>query len=229
MTITLYELLGADDRRFSPFCWRTRMALAHKELDPEIVPCRFSEKHRFAFAGYDRMPVIADGDRVVTDSWDIAVYLDHAYPDRPTLFGGAIGRAEARFFNEWAPTLQGPILRMILKDIHDHLDPGEQPYFRESREKRFGGTLEQFHAGRESARPAFDAACDQLRAVLAHQPFFGGDSPAYADYIFFGGFQFARCMSPLRLLEPGDALYDWRGRLLDMYGGMARNAPGYPA
>lgn len=33
MTIQLYELVGADDRRFNPFCWRTRMALAHKRLD----------------------------------------------------------------------------------------------------------------------------------------------------------------------------------------------------
>jgi len=33
MTITLYDLAGAEaERRFSPFCWRTKMALAHKVL-----------------------------------------------------------------------------------------------------------------------------------------------------------------------------------------------------
>ena len=44
MAITLYDLAGAEtDRRFSPFCWRTRMALAHKGLafearyDPDLV------------------------------------------------------------------------------------------------------------------------------------------------------------------------------------------------
>ena len=33
MAITLYDLAGADEhRRFSPYCWRTKMALAHKGL-----------------------------------------------------------------------------------------------------------------------------------------------------------------------------------------------------
>jgi hypothetical protein len=31
MAIKLYDLAGAElDQRFSPYCWRTRMALAHK-------------------------------------------------------------------------------------------------------------------------------------------------------------------------------------------------------
>jgi hypothetical protein len=30
MTLKLFELVGTDEARpFSPFCWRTRMALAH--------------------------------------------------------------------------------------------------------------------------------------------------------------------------------------------------------
>src|SRR5436190_7008774 len=34
VTITLYDLAGAEaERRFSPFCWRTKMALAHKGLE----------------------------------------------------------------------------------------------------------------------------------------------------------------------------------------------------
>jgi hypothetical protein len=33
MALKLFELVGADEARpFSPFCWRTRMALAHKVL-----------------------------------------------------------------------------------------------------------------------------------------------------------------------------------------------------
>jgi glutathione S-transferase len=41
MAIQLFELVGQDDRRFSPYCWRTRMALEHKELAYETVPVRF--------------------------------------------------------------------------------------------------------------------------------------------------------------------------------------------
>ena len=45
MTLKLFELCGADPERvFSPFCWRIRMALAHKGLEAETVPWRFTEK-----------------------------------------------------------------------------------------------------------------------------------------------------------------------------------------
>ena len=42
--IKMYDLAGADEkRRFSPYCWRIRMALAHKGLDVECMPWRFTE------------------------------------------------------------------------------------------------------------------------------------------------------------------------------------------
>ena len=95
MTIVMHDLAGADPAlRFSPYCWRTRMALAHKGLAVETIPWRFTEKDALAFSGQGRVPVIRDGDRVVSDSWAIAEYLEDAYPDRPSLFGGA-NRARA--------------------------------------------------------------------------------------------------------------------------------------
>jgi len=58
MSIKLYDLAGADeDRRFSPYCWRTKLALAHKGLKAETIPWRLTEKDRLAFAGSERVPV----------------------------------------------------------------------------------------------------------------------------------------------------------------------------
>ena len=37
MTLTLYELGGLNDRRYSLFSWRARYALAHKGLDVEWI------------------------------------------------------------------------------------------------------------------------------------------------------------------------------------------------
>ena len=94
MTITIYDLAGAEaDRRFSPFCWRSKMALAHKGLAVETVPWRLTEKDRLPQPNAGRVPVIVDGERVVHDSTAIADYLEERYPDRPSLFGGASGRA----------------------------------------------------------------------------------------------------------------------------------------
>ena len=49
MPLKLYELVGTDPSRpFSPFCWRTRMALAHKGLSAETIPWCFTEKDAIA-------------------------------------------------------------------------------------------------------------------------------------------------------------------------------------
>ena len=122
MTITIYDLAGAEaDRRFSPFCWRSKMALAHKGLAVETVPWRFTEKDRLPQPNAGRVPVIVDGERVVHDSTAIADYLEERYPDRPSLFGGASGRALTRFVQNWTETvLQTGLIRLVVLDIHRH-------------------------------------------------------------------------------------------------------------
>jgi glutathione S-transferase len=113
-------------------------------------------------------------------------------------------------------------------DLYRHLDPKDQPYFRQSREKRFGMTLEQFGADQAAAIDALRTALDPARQGVIDQPFVSGAAPAFADYILFGAFQWARVMSPAQLLETADPLYAWRERMLDLYGGMARKAKAYP-
>lgn len=225
--LKLYDLAGADDnRRFSPYCWRTKLALAHKGLAVETVPWRFTEKDRIAASGQGRVPVLVDGDKWVADSWNIACYLEDAYPDRPSLFGGGAGRALSRFYVGWADNvLQPAIARLIVRDIMDHLHPKDREYFRKSREERFGKTLEAVVADRDKNLPAFRALLAPLRAVLKEQSFLGGASPLQADYIVFGGFQWARAISAFPLLERDDVVYAWRERILDLYGGLARKAP----
>ncbi len=227
MSIVLYELTGADERCFSPFCWRALMALAHKGLAPERRAIRFSDKHEIAFSGQDRVPVLVDGEAVVPDSWDIACHLEDCYPDAPSLFGGDQGRALARFVAEWTATIQVQVHSAVVLDIFNHLEPDDQAYFRESREKRMGTSLEEVQEGREKRLPALGQALYPLRATLSTQPFLCGQDPAYADYVIFGAFQWARVISPFKLLETDDPVHAWRERLLDLHDGLARRAPGY--
>src|SRR5262249_4656904 len=102
MAITMYDLAGAEaERRFSPFCWRARMALAHKGLDVETVPWRFTEKDKLPAPNAGRVPVIVDGGRVVHDSSAIADYLEERYADRPNLFPGGAARGLSKFVQNW--------------------------------------------------------------------------------------------------------------------------------
>jgi glutathione S-transferase len=229
MPITLYDLAGAEaDRRFSPFCWRTRMALAHKGLDVETVPWRFTEKDKLPQPNTGRVPVIVDGDRVVHDSTAIADYLEERYPDHPSLFGGEIGRALARFVQNWTETvLSVGLIRLVLLDIHRHCAPQDQVYFRRSREERFGTTLEEVVRDREGRLPAFRASLDPLRRTVERQDFISGRTPAYVDYVVFGAFQWARAISDFEVLADDDPVKVWRSRMLDLFSGLARRAPAY--
>jgi glutathione S-transferase len=69
---------------------------------------------------------------------------------------------------------------------------------------------------------------EPLRPLLVQQDFISGKGPGFADYVLFGPFQWARCVSATRLLEPDDPVYAWRERLLDLWGGYAREAKGFP-
>ncbi len=226
----LFELVGSDPERvFSPYCWRARMALAHKGLKAETIPWRFTEKDAIKSHNADKVPVFIDGETIVADSWEIANYLEDTYPDRPSLFGGEGGRAMARMLNSWGDVLVGNIASLIVTDIHQRLLPEDQVYFRTSREARFGKSLEEVVAGRESRVDAFRKYLDPLRLTLRKQPFIGGASPNYGDYVLFGQFQWARVVSSFQLLKEDDPVYAWRERLLDAFDGMARKSPGYVA
>jgi glutathione S-transferase len=229
MPITLYDLAGAQaERRFSPFCWRTKMALAHKGLLVETIAWRFTEKDKLPQPNQGRVPVIVDGSRVVHDSTAIADYLETQYPDGPPLFGDATARALTRFVQNWTETvLQPGIIGFVVLDICRHSAPEDQDYFRRSREDRFGTTLENVVKDRAARLPAFRDSLSPLRRTVERQKFLGGETSSYADYIVFGAFQWARAISDFELLAPEDPVVQWRGRLLDLFGGLARNAPAY--
>jgi len=228
MAIRMYDLAAAEGRRFSPFCWRTRMALAHKGLEVETVPLHFVEIPKVLGGRSRTVPAIEDGDRFIFDSWAIAEYLEEAYPNRGTLFGGAGGKGLALFVQNWThATVHAAMFGFVARDIHDRLTPENRGYFRESREKRFGRTLEEVQAGREERLEPFRRSLAPLRTTLAAQPFLSGERPMYADYIVFGAFQWQRSVSPFALLEADDPVRAWFGRLLDMYDGLGRRSPGY--
>lgn len=226
--IRLYDLVGAEDRRFSPNCWRTRLALAHKGLGVETKATKFTEIPSVCGSRFKTVPIIEDGAEALCDSWAIACYLEDRYLQAPSLFGGAAGRAMSLFFHHWVSTaVHMGIARMVILDIQNQLVPEDRDYFRTSREQRFGATLETVVADREERLPAFRQLLEPARATLTAQPFLGGEGPLYPDYLLFGALQWARVVSPFQILAKDDPVYAWFGRVADLHGGLGRSMKGY--
>ena len=224
--IKMYDLAGADkNRRFSPYCWRIRMALAHKRLNVECMPWHFTEKDKIKFSGQERVPVLIDGSNTISDSWEIAKYLESAYPDRPSL---KLDNGEVLFIKFWSETVLHPeLLQLLILDIHDNLSLEDQSYFRESREKMLGKTLEEVVANRQERLPRIQKLLTPLRSTLSKQEYLSGVTPGFSDYIVFGAFQWARCVSGFSILNADDIVYKWRDKMLNIYEGLALSAVGY--
>lgn len=224
--ILLYDLVGADETvPFSPHCWKIKMALEHKGLLYRTVPTRFLEVPGIEGGASQTVPVIRDGDRVVADSFHIATYLEEAYPERPSLFRGKGGEALSRFVERWSQTQLHPYLgAAALSEINARQDEANQAYFRESREQRFGKSIEAASAERDQGLAAFQARLEPLRSMLGYQPFIGGQTPLFADYIVFGALQWVRVISTYRFIED-EVIQAWFDRCLDLHGGAGRRAP----
>lgn len=224
--IELWELHGEDDRRYSNFAWRARMALRHKQLDVEYRPILLTDKASIEFSGGKTVPVIRDGSTVVRDSWSIAEYLEKHYPDRPSLFGGDTGQALARLVNTWVDrTILAAAFPVVACDAVAVQPEADRAYLSALIERLTGlapAALKE-HQARNAER--LSKAVDPARATLKRQAFLSGSAPAYADYALFSIYQWSRITSPLDLLADDAVMRAWFEQLLDLNGGYARATP----
>lgn len=224
MALKLYDLCGRDEQlRFSPYCWRVRMTLAHKGLEFTTVAWRFLDKKALEFADYDKVPVLCDGDKVVTDSFDIMRYLDQAYPDAPVL-GDGVSYQRVLLFKYFVERSVTPALfRIVGLDLLAAVHPDDRAYFRETREARFGCTLEEF-VQPEQGKQQLKQGLAPVRDLLRDSVFLDGDSPSGSDYLLFGSMMWAYIVSKQAIVEPGDPVDEWFQRMLSVHDGVAGNA-----
>jgi glutathione S-transferase len=216
----LYDLAGADENfRFSPYCWRIKLALAHKNLPYETVPWRFTDKEEIAFANSTKVPVLVDGETTIADSQAIAEYLDTKYSNEASLFGDPPSRALTRFIKAWAEEALHPaIARIAIPQIAERLAPKDQEYFRESREAMLKTSFADLTAAREENVRALRRVLNPVRTTLRAQSFLAGSAPSYADHILYGALRWARQVTSPPLLDDEPEILAWMDAVLQTYG-----------
>jgi glutathione S-transferase len=96
----------------SPYVRKVLACLALKGLSYEIDPIVpfYGDEEFERLSPLRRIPVLIDGDLVISDSSVICAYLDEAYPGHPLFPAGPADRARARWLEEFADTRMGEVL-----------------------------------------------------------------------------------------------------------------------
>ena len=117
----------------SPYVRKVLACLALKGLDYEIDPITpfFGDETFERMSPLRRIPVMVDGELVLSDSSVICAYLDEAYPGHKLLPEAPADRARARWLEEYADTRLGDLFIWGLfyqKIVHPLVwgDPGDQ-------------------------------------------------------------------------------------------------------
>ena len=107
--------------------YRVRIALALKGLDCDYMPVHLAKNEQMAepYAGLSPsrlVPLLKDGDAVVTQSLAIIEYLDETHPLPPLLPADAVGRARVRALAhdmacEIHPLNNLRVLRYLVRDL----------------------------------------------------------------------------------------------------------------
>ncbi|MDX6592413.1 MAG: hypothetical protein QOJ13_1609 [Gaiellales bacterium] len=158
---------------FSTNVERVALALGHKGLEPEVVMCDPRDRSPIReVSGQDLVPVLVDGDEVVTDSSRIVEHLEGRFPD-PPLFpsSGRARAAEVQLFVDW--------FDRAWKRPPNDLEA-------EIRKPRPSRSAIQEH------RAALEGSLQQFEALLDGRPYLMGDAFTAADVAAFPFLRYGR-------------------------------------
>jgi len=154
--------------------YRVRIALALKGLAYEYVPVHLVKREQFqppfAHLSPGRLvPVLKDGDAVLTQSLAIVEYLDETHPEPPLLPGDALARARIRAIAldvacEIHPLDNLRVLRFLVHDLKVSEDDKNRWY-------------------RHWVETGLEAVERQLAGHPATGRFCHGDAPTLADVV----------------------------------------------
>ena len=156
---------------FSTNVERVALALAHKRIAVEWVDVDPDDRSEVVrVSGQELVPVLVDGDRVLSDSPVILEYLEERFPDPPLYPADPARRAELRTFVDWFNRVwKRPPNLIVAEELKAEPDPDRL------------AALEQRMA---DALPLFED-------LLAGRDYLFGDELSAADVVAFPFLKYA--------------------------------------
>ncbi|WP_088891020.1 glutathione S-transferase family protein [Leptolyngbya ohadii] len=182
----------------SHYCEKVRLILDYKGLSYrkiEITP-GIGQLDIFRMSGQRQVPVLKDGNEVIADSTEIALYLDRKYPDRPLIPTDTKERAQCFILEQWADESVGINARKLLINavgqdstfLTSALPSGTPGFLRSLVQSVPREAIEVvgFGAGAspdavKTARKEMHRSLESLSNILRDQPYLVGDQLTLAD------------------------------------------------
>ncbi|KDQ50476.1 hypothetical protein JAAARDRAFT_141893 [Jaapia argillacea MUCL 33604] len=200
--ITLYDIPSRlGETAWSPNTLKAKFSLHYKGLPFKTVWVEYpdvatvckeigAEPTQTEPSPFYTLPVIHDPstNKTISDSFAIAEYLDETYPDTPSLFPKGSLALQAAFQKVVKETCIAPIFPIVFSYTNSILNSRSQEYFRGTREKWFGKTLEELSPEEsakreedwEKVRTGWDILAGWMRKNREGD-FIMGDTLSFAD------------------------------------------------
>jgi glutathione S-transferase len=187
----------------SQYSEKVRLILDYKGLayrKIEVTP-GVGQLEVFQLSGQRQVPVLKDGNTVISDSTAIAMYLDRQYPDRPLIPTNPKERGLCLLMEEWAdmsigpksrkvifgaisqsPTFRTSVLPNTTPDILKTLVGAVPPEVLEILGTGVGVSPDAV----KDARDALKQDLEALSLLLLDSPYLVGNQPCLADFAVAG-------------------------------------------
>lgn len=186
----------------SQYSEKVRLILDYKGLayrKIEVTP-GVGQLDLFRLSGQRRVPVLKDGNTVVSDSTEIAMYLERKYPDRPIIPTDPKQRGLCLLMEEWADESIGLKGRKVLFDALKNQNfrtailPSGTPDFLKTLVgvvpsevlDLVGSGIGYSPDAVKEARNGLKQDLEALSLILLDSPYLVGDRPTLADFAVAG-------------------------------------------
>lgn len=187
----------------SQYSEKVRLILDYKGLayqKIEVTP-GVGQLEIFRLSGQRKVPVLKDGETIISDSTAIAMYLDRKYPDRPLIPTDPKQRGLCLLIEEWADESIGVKSRKVLygalsqnPSYRTSILPNTTPDFLKSFVTSVPGEVLDIVGmgvglGADAIKDAKDSLKQDLEALsllLLDSPYLVGNEPTLADFAVAG-------------------------------------------